>query len=339
LPKILRMTFENPDLLFLLWVVLLQAFLLWAYWRWRQRTLQRLGSPALAQRLLQGFSGRRFWFKNILFGAAMILLVFAIASPQRLVQTPGEMGRGADIVLALDISRSMLAKDAAPNRLEQAKVFAQKLARALEGNRIGLLFFAGDAFPQMPLSTDYDALSVFLRNAGPEFIANQGTAVAPAIEAAARMFEANAAAGRALVLISDGENHTDNAVARAQAARAAGMVLYTVGVGTPGGEVIPLPNGSIKRDASGQVVRTRLDAAFLREIARAGGGAMYLADDNSAVKSLATDLDRLQKTAVESKAKSEYVFYFQWLLLPCLLLLLLEQVLWWRKRGSERVSR
>lgn len=329
------MTFENPDLLFLLWILLLHAFLLWVYWRWRQRTLRRLGSPALAERLLQGFSMPRFWIKNLLFGAAVVLLVFAIASPQRLVQTPASEGRGADIVLALDISHSMLAKDVAPNRLEQAKVFAQKLARALEGNRIGLLFFAGDAFPQMPLSTDYEALSVFLRNAGPEFIANQGTAVAPVVDAASRLFEANAAAGRALVLISDGENHTDHALARAQAARAAGMVLYTVGVGTPGGAVIPLPGGGNKRDATGTVVRTRLDAAFLRDLARAGGGAMYLADDGGAVKALANDLDRLQKTAVESKAKSEYILYFQWLLLPCLLLLLLEQVLWWRQKTQE----
>ncbi|MBK9336493.1 MAG: VWA domain-containing protein [Lewinellaceae bacterium] len=329
------MTFENPDLLFLLWVVLLHGFLLWVYWLWRRRTLRRLGSPALAQRLLQGFSARRFWIKNALFAAAMVLLVLAIAGPWRLVKIPAEATQGADIVLALDISRSMLAKDVAPSRLGQARLFAQKLVRALEGNRIGLLFFAGDAFPQMPLSTDYAALDIFLQNAGPEFIANQGTAGGPAIELANRMFESNARAGRALVLISDGENHDENAVARARSARAAGMVLYTVVVGTPAGGVIPLPGGGAKRDATGQVVRTRSDAAFLRELAQAGGGTLYQTADAAAVRSLANDLDRLQKTTVDAKAKTEYVLYFQWLLLPCLLLLLLEQLLWWRQRSPK----
>ncbi len=325
------MAFENPDLLFLLWAAPLQAFLLWVYWRWRQRTLRLLVAPELAQRLLLGFSAGRFWFKNILFGLALVLLVLAIANPRQLVKKAAEAGQGADILLALDISRSMLARDVAPSRLEQAKLFSQKLLHALEGNRIGLIFFAGEAFPQMPLSTDYDALTVFLQNAGPEFIANQGTATTSAIELAGRMFESNAAAGRALVLISDGENFGENALTQAQSARAAGMALYTVGIGTATGGTIPLPGGGTKRDATGKVVRTRMDAVFLRELARAGGGAMYLAADAPAVKTLANDLDRLQKTAVESKAKSDYVLYFQWLLLPCLLLLLLEQVLWWRQ--------
>ncbi len=326
------MSFENPDLLFLLWAVPLQAFLLWVYWRWRQRTLRLLVAPELAQRLLLGFSAQRFWFKNLLFGVALALLVLAIANPRQPAKTTAGTGQGADIVLALDISRSMLARDVAPSRLEQAKLFAQKLVQALEGNRIGLVFFAGEAFPQMPLSTDYEALSVFLQNAGPEFIANQGTAPASAIESAGRMFESNAAAGRALVVISDGENFGENALAQAQTARSAGMILHAVGVGTTAGSTIPQPGGGTKRDAAGRVVRTRMDAAFLRELARAGGGSMYLADDASAIKSLTDNLDRLQKTAVQTRAKTEYNLYFQWLLLPCLLLLLLEQALWWRRK-------
>ncbi|MBK8922025.1 MAG: VWA domain-containing protein [Saprospirales bacterium] len=329
--------FENPDLLFLLWVVLLQASLLWAYWQWRRRTLRRLGSPALAQRLLQGFSGRRFWFKNLLFGLALVLLVLAIANPRRLVKQPAAESRGADILLALDISHSMLAKDAAPSRLEQAKAFARQLVQALEGNRIGLIFFAGDAFPQMPLSTDYAALQMFLRNASPEFIADQGTAAASAVELADHMFESNSTAGRGLIIFSDGENHGENALSGAREAHAAGMVLYTVGVGTPEGASIPLPAGGFKRDVSGQLVRSRLDAAFLRQLAQAGGGSMFQASDQAtAVRALARELDRLQKTSVELKAKTEYALYFQWLLLPCLLLLLLEQVLWWRKSVSPK---
>ncbi len=329
------MKFENPDLLFLLWVLLLQAFLLWVYWSWRRRTLQRLGSPALAQRLLLGFSGKRFWVKNILFGLSLALLVFAIANPRRMIKQPAKEGFGADIVLALDISQSMLARDVQSNRLEQAKKFAQQLVQKLEGNRIGLIFFAGDAFPQMPLSTDYEALQLFLRNASPEFIANQGTAAASAIALAERMFESNSTAGRGLIVISDGENHGENAISSAQNARAEGLVLYTVGTGTIAGGNIPLSTRGYKRDVAGKVVQSKLDAAFLRSLANAGGGKMYLSDQGqSAVAALAQDLDRLQKSTVSAKAKTEYILYFQWLLLPCLLLLLAEQLLWWRKKNN-----
>ena len=326
-------TFENPDLLFLLWVLLLQVFLLWVYWSWRRRTLQRLGSPALAQRLLLGFSGPRFWFKNVLFGLSMVLLVLAIANPRKLIKRAAQEQQSADIVLALDISQSMLAKDAAPSRLEQAKVFAQNLVQALQGERIGLIFFAGDAYPQMPLSTDYEALIMFLRNANPEFIANQGTAVASVFELTERIFESNSAAGRGLVLISDGENHAENALQRAQEAHGAGVQLYTVAVGTTGGVPIPLPEGGYKRDATGKPVQTKSNPALLRELAQAGGGEMFNASDGQqAIQALTRELGRLQKTAVAAKAQTDYVLYFQWLLLPCLLLLIVEQVLWWRRK-------
>ncbi len=328
------MKFENPDLLFLLWVLLLQAFLLWVYWTWRRRTLQRLGSPALAQRLLQGFSARRFWLKNVFFGLALALLVLAIANPRRLVKQPAGKGLGADIVLAIDVSQSMLVRDADPNRLEQAKKFARQLVQALEGNRIGLIFFAGDAYPQMPLSTDYAALQLFLQNASPEFIANQGTVASSAVALAGRMFESNSTAGRGLIILSDGENHGENALSSARTARSEdGLVLYTVGVGTAAGGPIPTGPRSFKTDVSGRQVKSRLDAAFLRELAGAGGGKMYpAAEGASAVKSLAAELDQLQKATVTAKAKTEYILYFQWLLLPCLLLLLAEQLLWWRKK-------
>ena len=331
------MKFENPALLLLLWVLLLQAFLLWVYWTWRRKTLKRLGSPALAQRLLLGFSGTRFWVKNVLFGLALVLLVLAIANPRRMIKQAAQEGLGADIVLALDISQSMLVRDVEPNRLEQAKKFARQLVQALEGNRIGLIFFAGDAYPQMPLSTDYAALQLFLGNANPEFIANQGTTASSAVDLAQRMFESNSTAGRGLIVISDGENHGENALSSAQNARVEGLVLYTVGTGTVAGGTVPLATGGTKRDVNGKVVQSRLDAAFLRQLAGAGGGKMYTAGEGrAAIKALAQDLDRLQKSTVTAKAKTDYILYFQWLLLPCLLLLLTEQLLWWRKQKIEK---
>ncbi|MCC6459170.1 MAG: VWA domain-containing protein [Saprospiraceae bacterium] len=325
-------TFENPDLLFLLWVVLLQALLLWIYWQWRRRTLSRLGSPALAQRLLLGFSGRRFWLKNVLFGVALLLLVVAIANPRQLVKRDATEQQSADIVLALDISQSMLAQDVAPSRLEQARVFAKQLIQALEGERVGLLFFAGDAYPQMPLSTDYEALQMFVGNANPEFIADQGTTAASAVELAQRMFESNSAAGRGLVLISDGENHAEDALASAREARKEGLAVYTVAVGTPQGSTIPLGRKGVKRDGLGQVVHSKANPAFLLELAAAGGGvSCNAAEGREALQTLTRELGNLQKAALQTKASTEYVPYFQWLLLPCLLLLIVEQILWWRK--------
>ena len=324
--------FENPILLHLLWGLAFQALLLLVYWQWRRRTLQRLGSPALAQRLLLGFSERRFWFKNILFGAALALVALAIANPVRAVQREGKSRASADVLIALDISTSMLAKDVAPSRLVQAKQFIQQLVQALEGERIGLIFFAGDALPQMPLSTDYASLLLFVRNANPNFVTDQGTDMGAAIDLAQRLFESNALAGRALILITDGENHQEYALQRAREAKADGMVVHTVGVGTSGGATIPAANGGFQRDFMGQVIRTSLNEPLLRELAQSGGGKSLNLSDPGAVGALKAEIDRLQKSAVEAQVQTENVSYYQWLLVPLLLLLALEQLMWWRKK-------
>jgi Ca-activated chloride channel homolog len=318
------MQFENPALLNLLWGLLLHALLLFIYWQWRKNTLRRLGSPALEQRLLQGFSNRRFWLKNGLFALAMVILVVAMANPQRAVRVQPQLQNSADILIALDVSNSMLAKDVSPNRLGKAKDFIRKLADALKGERLGLIFFAGDAHPQTPLATDYSALLMFLHNANPAIIADQGTDVAAAVEQATRMFETDTKAGRALIIVSDGENHQENAVRRAQQARADGIQIHTVGVGSPGGAMIPAEGG--------RMVRTTLNEPFLRELATAGGGGAYnLSEDARVIGALKNAVRGLQKDAVLAQGYTEYRSYFQWLLLPVMLLLILEQVLWWKR--------
>lgn len=324
---------ENPILLNLLWVLLFQAILLGVYWSWRQRTLRRLGSPALAERLLLGFSEKRFWLKNVLFALSLALLAVAIANPQQAVRRTPPPQESADVLIALDISQSMLANDVKPSRLEQAKSFVQKLVESLEGERIGLIFFAGDAYPQMPLSTDYEALVMFARNATTDYITDQGTDLAAPVALAARLFESNSEAGRALILISDGEQHEDLPLQRAREARAQGVVIHTVSVGTSAGATIPLGKSGYKRDYTGQVIRTTANETLLRNLAEAGGGAAVSLSDADALKTLSREVSGLQKSAVEARAYTEYVSYFQWLLLPVLLLLMLEQVLWWRKKN------
>jgi Ca-activated chloride channel family protein len=325
---------ENPILLNLLWGLALLAILLASYWRWRQRTLRQLGSPALAERLMLGFSSSKFWFKNVLFGLSLALIAVAIANPQRAERRTPPAQQSSDVLIALDISQSMLAKDVAPSRLEAAKTFIQKLAEQLEKERLGLIFFAGDAYAQMPLSTDVGSLMLFVRNANTDYITTQGTDVISAIELAGRLFNSESQAGRALIIVSDGEHHEADALIRARKARAEGIVIHTVAVGTAAGANIPVGKSGAKRDFTGQTIRTQANEILLRDIAKAGGGVTLNLSDAGAVKSLAQEIASLQKTAVEAKAYTEYVSYFQWLILPALLLLALEQLLWWRRRGS-----
>lgn len=318
--------FENPGLLHLLWGVLLQGVLLWFYWRWRHNTLRHLGSRALEERLLQGFSAKRFWLKNALFAGVMVCVVLAIANPRKAMRVQPGPVNSSDVLIALDVSNSMLANDIRPSRLEKAKQFIEKLIKALEGERIGLIFFAGASQPQAPLSTDYGAVMMFARNATPAFIADQGTNLATAIEQATRMFESKTPAGKALLIISDGEHHEGNAVEAAQKARQEGIQIFTVAVGTAAGSTLADQNGS--------PIRTRVNEPFLRELALAGGGMALQIEDEAGVSTLDAAIAALPKAVTESQSYTTYYTYYPWLLLIAVLLLTLEQILWWKRRSD-----
>jgi Ca-activated chloride channel family protein len=325
--------FEFPDLLHLLWVIPLQALLLWVYWRWRQQTLRLMGSQALEERLLLGFSARRFWSKNVLFGLGLALVALAIAGPVRMVKEKGKEQHSADVLIALDVSNSMMATDVKPSRLDQAKAFIQKLVQALEGERIALVFFAGEAYPQMPLSTDYEALLMFTRNANPDFITDQGTDIGAAIELGKRMLETDKETGRAIILISDGENHEEKALQRVREAHEAGVQIFTVGIGLSAGAAIPEGNGAFQRDFTGKTVKSAMDEAMLVAVAKAGGGlSLQARDENRSIETLKKAVNRLQKSALEASQVNRKVYYFPWLLLAALMVLIAEQILWWKKK-------
>ncbi len=315
--------FENPGLLHLLWGVLLQGLLLLFYWRWRHSTLRHLGSPALEERLLQGFSARRFWLKNALFAGVMVCVVVAIANPRRAVRVQPGPVNSSDVLIALDVSNSMLATDVSPSRLGKAKQFIAQLTELLEGERLGLIFFAGESQPQAPLSTDYSAFMMFVRNATPAFIADQGTDIATAIAQATRMFENKIPTGKALILVSDGENHQGAAVEAAQKARQEGIQIFTVSTGTA--------TGSILTDQNGAAIRTRADEPFLRQVALAGGGAALQIQDPATASTLDAAIAALPKAVTEAQAYTEYETYYPWFLLIAVLLLALEQLLWWKR--------
>jgi len=315
--------FEYPELL---WGLLsVPAVLLLAVWYsyWRKQALARFGA---VDKLLSDNTARSFWPKTGLIAVATALLVVAVANPQRGARKQTATQQSADVFIALDISQSMLAEDVKPNRLERSKIFAQKLVQVLEGERIGLVFFAGSAFLQMPLSTDYSFTVQSLQTADPSLLTQQGTAIPEAIALAQKSFDAQPGGGRAVILITDGENHDEDAVSQASDAFSDGVVIYAVGAGTPEGA--PIPVGGIgatqyKRDERGDVVRTRLDESAIRKIALAGGGRAYnVAQDDAAIQTLKNEVAQLQKRDLEVRSFAELESYFQWFLLPALLLLL-----------------
>ncbi|MDF1696330.1 MAG: VWA domain-containing protein [Saprospiraceae bacterium] len=252
----------------------------------------------------------------MLIGIAFLFI--AASNPQWGTKKEKIKAQSADIFIAFDISQSMMAQDISPSRLERAKRFCEKLIQNLKGDRIGLIYFAGDAYLQMPLTNDYAAAELFIKSANPNLAGTQGTAIDDAIELAMRAYEEDVQHQRALIIISDGEDHDQDAISMAKEGSDAGLVIYTVGVGTETGAYIPFVNrgrSEFKKDEDGAPVMSRLNVPNLQEIARNGGGEFYLVSDGSeAITDLKDRMSRLQKREVEQKSFSEYNSYFQWFL-------------------------
>ena len=218
--------------------------------------------------------------------------------------------RDRDLFIALDISESMLCEDISPNRLERAKRFSQRLINELKGDRIGVIIFAGNAYLQMPLTTDYAAANLFLRSANTGMAPTQGTAIDEAIAMAEKSFEEDNKQHKAIIVISDGENHSESAVTKAREARENGLLIFTVGVGTASGGLIPLNISGFrdsKRDKEGQPVRTSLNEPMLQELAEIGDGAYFnISDGDQVITSLRQRIDRIEKREFEARSFTEY---------------------------------
>lgn len=298
---------------------------------WRKRRIAKVGDPVLVARLMPESSVRRTWLKNILVLLGLLFLFFAASNPQWGTKKEKVLAQSADIFIAFDISQSMMAQDISPSRLERAKRFTEKLIQNLKGDRVGLIYFAGDAYLQMPLTNDYAAAELFVKSANPSLAGTQGTAIDEAIDLAMRAYEDDVKHQRALIIISDGEDHDEEAIAMAKEGAEEGLVIYTIGVGTETGAYIPFMNRGrteFKKDESGAPVMSRLNIPNLQEIARNGGGEFYLVNQGEdGIKDLKERLNRLQKREVEQKSFSEYNSYFQWFLGIGFILLLLEWIL------------
>ena len=301
----------------------------------RKKALKSLGDWTLLERLMPEYSSTRSTLKFILLMIAWVFLVMALAGPQIGSKLEKIKRKGIDVVFALDVSNSMMAQDITPSRLERSKQAISRLLDKMDNDRVGLVIFAGKAYVQMPVTSDYAAAKLFLSGVNPGMVPTQGTAIGQAIDRSASCF-AEGKQSRAIIVITDGENHEDDAVDAARRAAAQGIKVFTVGMGLPDGAPIPLYNGALqigyKTDEQGQTVITKLDDKMLSEIAVAGNG-MYVRASNSqsGVKEVFDKLNSLEKTEYDSRFFSDYEERFQYMLIAALIVLLAELFLVERK--------
>ena len=325
--------FAHPQYLLLL--LLIPFFFLGrALWMGaRRRRLRKLGDEALVQELMPSWSRSKRWVRAVLWSLAFFFFVIGLSRPQIGAKLKEYKVKGAEIMVVLDVSNSMLAQDYSPNRLERAKLAISRITDKLQGDRIGLIIFAGSSFVQLPITSDYVSAKMFLSNISTQSIPIQGTAIGDAITTAAKSFSAQSENSRAIIVITDGENHEDDAVAAAMQAAEAGIKVYTIGVGSPDGQPIPMEGGLLK-DKDGNIVVTRLDEETLKEIAEAGGGAyVHAVNDEFGLTPIINDIKKMQEEEYNSIVFEEYDEQFMYFLGIAFALFVLEMLI------GERRSR
>lgn len=318
--------FEHPAFLFGLLLLPLLGLMHYFVLRKKKKLLSLFGNPFLLLTESDANQGKNK--RSIFFGLGLIFILISLANPQMGTKSEVVKTEGFDVFLALDISKSMLAADLPPSRLDRSRRLSEDLIRSLTENRIGLIVFAGNAFLQTPLTTDYRSLLLFLQNLSPDIVSNQGTNFSSAISVALRYFSFNKANGKALIILSDGENHEPGLEDAARSAAQKGISIFTVGIGTKSGAKIPdysLGLNSFKTDENGDAVISKLEEENLRLIARITRGNYYVLnnDQNSTLSSILSDLNSFKKTGLEQRVFSEYRSFYQlFLALGCLFLLL-----------------
>jgi Ca-activated chloride channel homolog len=329
--------FEHTHFFYALAVIPLLLLLVISYFISRKRKLRRIGDQSLVEQLLPYASRRKRIIKVTLFLSALVFMVLALCNLQTGSKLTEVKREGADIIVCLDVSNSMLAQDLSPDRLTRAKYALEKMVDMLQGDRLGLVIFAGEAYVQLPITTDYGAAKMFLGSIGPGMVPVQGTNLADAIQKASESFPADEGKNRAIILITDGENHESEAVAAAEMANKKGIMINTIGIGSEKGVPLPLvENGVVKgyrKDQDGQTVISRLNSDLLRAIAsKANGVYVQASQADLGLGSVIDKINELDKAQIESKMYTDYEDQFQWFLATALLLLFIEFLI------SERVS-
>lgn len=316
------MRFLHPYILFLLLPLLVVAlFLVWRMSRQRKE-LKKFGETELVRLLMPDLSLRRKLAKDLVLILSLSMLVVALARPQMGSKSETVKREGIELMVAMDISNSMLSDDVKPNRLARAKAIVSRIIDKLDNNKIGLVFFAGDAYVQLPITGDMISAKMFLDNASPDLIQVQGTQLEQAIRLCVRSFSSDEKVKRAIVLITDVENHEGNVLSAIEEAKKQGILVNVLGVGSTDGGPIPMPEGGYLQDAEGKMVITKLNEQLGMEIATASGGIYVRASDVSqSVRALEEALNKLEQAELEMKVYTAYnELYYIPLLLGLLLL-------------------
>lgn len=297
----------------------------------RRRRIRRFGDEALVDALMPSYAKARVWVRLALFSIGFIFFVIGLSRPQIGAKLKEHETRGAEIMIVLDVSNSMLAEDYSPNRLERAKLAISRIVDKLQEDRIGLIVFAGDAFVQLPITTDYVSAKMFLNSISTGSVPVQGTAIGDAISTAMRSFSAQSEKSRAIIVITDGENHEDDPVEAARLAAESGARVFTIGIGSPEGKPIPM-DGELLKDKNGNIVVTRLDEGILQEVASVGNGAYVRAGNNEfGLNPIIDDIRKMEDEKYSSVVFEEYDEQFMYFLAMALFFFVLEMLVGDRK--------
>lgn len=325
------MIFANPKFLILLLLVPVIPVVYAILRRLRLIRIRRFGDEQLVKELMPSWSGAKGWVRIVLFSLAFAFFVLGLSRPQIGAKLSQRQTKGSEIMICLDVSNSMLAQDYSPDRLSRAKLAISRLVDKLEGDRIGLIIFAGSSFVQLPVTTDYISAKMFLSSVNTESIPIQGTAIGDAISTAVKGFSIQSEKSRAIIVITDGENHEDDAVEAAKQAAEMGIKVYTIGVGSVRGEPIP-KDGDLMKDSNGNIVVTRLDENTLEQIAEAGGGAyIHAGNEEFGLTPIINDLKKMEDEMFNSVVFEEYDEQFMYFLGIALVLFVIEMLIGDRK--------
>ena len=300
------LNFAQSQYLLLLFLIpvffIIQAIVL----KIRRGRIRKFGDEALVSRLMPSYSKGKVWVRLVLFSIGFFFFVIGLSRPQIGAKLKEHETKGAEIMIVLDVSNSMLAEDYSPNRLERAKLAISRLVDKLREDRIGLIVFAGNSFVQLPITTDYVSAKMFLNSITTDSVPVQGTAIGDAINTAMRSFSAQSEKSRAVIVITDGENHEDDPVAAAKQAAELGVRVFAIGVGSPEGKPIPM-DGELLKDKDGEIVVTRLDEKVLQDVARAGNG-VYVRAGNSefGLNPIIDDIKRMEDEMYSSIVFEEF---------------------------------
>ena len=326
--------FAHPGLLYLLIVILLLVVFYVVMVGKKRKAIAEFGNPELLKPLMPLLSFKRGTWKFVMLMLALAFVILGVAGPQFGSKLQQVKKKGVELMIVLDVSNSMMAQDIKPSRLEKAKMAISRMVEKLSDDKVGLVVFAGDAYVQLPITTDYSSAKLFLSGINTDIVPVQGTAIGSAIDLAARSFTPEAETSKAIIVITDGENHQDDAIIAAKRAHEKGIVVHTIGMGLEQGAPIPQKgaSGQFMKDGQGNVVISKLDENTLQEVAKAGEG-VYVRASNTDVglSQLLDEVNQMEKTLLEERVYSDYAEKYQYFLLVGLFFIWVEFMILGRK--------